>query len=333
MIARAKRLLARLQASPPGRLAVKFAADNAPNQAVLIAWNMLGSIFPIALFLAAVLGFALRFFGLHEDAVYRNVFAVLPADQQASFVQGVQGVKQSSGLFFAVGLAGLLWSASSLFGTMEQAFDLIFHAPRRPFVKQKLMAVGMMALFAVLAGLAVASSSLLPLLSQLPAVPPSLSQGFGKFVLQPVIGILAGILLFGTIYYVVPNRRQRLSQVWPGALLAGVAFEALALAFPLYIGVEKGMNQYGKAFALMFVLLAYFYFLGLITMVGAELNALLYPVPIEPDASPQVAPARARRAPAAPDRPARMKLPKRVLYGAVGAVIGLSPGLRRRRPT
>jgi len=33
-----------------------------------------------------------------------------------------------------------------------------------------------------------------------------------------VVGILSGVLLFGAMYYVVPNRRQWLREVWPGAL-------------------------------------------------------------------------------------------------------------------
>lgn len=353
MISRAKRLAERVQRTLPARLMRKFGEDNAASQAVLIAWNILGSIFPIALFLAAVLGLALSHLGVREEAIYRNVFALIPDDHsRQEFVKGVQGVKKSSGILFIVGLAGLLWTASTLFGTMEQALDLIFHAPRRTFLKQKLMSVAMMGLFSVLAAVAVLSSTFLSLLKAIPDVPPPLAQGFLAYVLQPVVGVLSGVILFGTIYLVVPNRRQRLRVIWPGALLAGMAFELLSLLFPLYVRLEHGMNQYGTAFALMFVLLAYCYFVGLITMVGAELNALLHPVPVEqPDRAMAMSPAatssqpapydlgrrpRARRAPSPPGPHLggvrrRMPLPKRALYGALGALIGLFATVRRGR--
>ena len=45
--------------TPPGRLFVKMGEDNAFNSAVVIAWNFLQSLFPIALVMAAVLGVGL----------------------------------------------------------------------------------------------------------------------------------------------------------------------------------------------------------------------------------------------------------------------------------
>jgi uncharacterized BrkB/YihY/UPF0761 family membrane protein len=42
----------------------------------------------------------------------------------------------------------------------------------------------------------------------------------------------------------------------------------------VYIQLNRGINQYGSSFAFLFVLLAFFYFLGLITMLGAEVNAV-----------------------------------------------------------
>ena len=118
-------------------------------------------------------------------------------------------------------------------------------------------------------------------------------------MLQPLVGIASGALLFGAIYYVVPNKRIRFSEVWPGALLAGVAYEALSLAFPLYLQVTGGSKQYGATFGLLFVMLNYFYFVGLITLVGAELNAVLFPVPVEqpgPKGNPLPKPASEGRA-------------------------------------
>jgi predicted lipid-binding transport protein (Tim44 family) len=69
--------------------------------------------------------------------------------------------------------------------------------------------------------------------------------------------------------------------VLPGALLAGVLFEVVTQLFPLYVTLNKGLNQYGKTFGLIFLLMTFFFFLGLITMLGVELNSIIYPVPVE----------------------------------------------------
>jgi uncharacterized BrkB/YihY/UPF0761 family membrane protein len=55
-MAQVQRLLERAKQTLPGRVVLKVMEDNVPSQAVLIAWNMLQAIFPIALALAAILG-------------------------------------------------------------------------------------------------------------------------------------------------------------------------------------------------------------------------------------------------------------------------------------
>ena len=272
----------RLMNSVPGRVVRKFMEDQAPNWAALIAWNALFAMFPIVIFAASLLGFALRFFGKANDAVYKTIFSALPTDpeQQLQLIKAVGGVKSQSGLLFIVGLLGLLWGGSALFGIMEQGFAVIYHTKPRDFIRQKLISVGMVLLFTLLVGIAVASSAILPLLKHIPDIPSFLYTGTAG-ILQVIIGVAAGFLLFGSIYYVIPNRRQELRKIIPGALVAGILFEAITLLFPLYLALNKGINQYGATFGLLFVLMTFFFFLGLITMVGVELNSVIYPVPIE----------------------------------------------------
>jgi membrane protein len=268
--------------------------DNAPSQASLIAWNLLGSLFPIALALATILGVVFGS-GAHTKGVYRLVAAAVPDPQgQQQVLASLDGVRTQTGLFSILALAGFLWSASSLFGAMEQAFDLIFHVPMRDFLRQKLVAVLMMVIFSVLAGLAILTSALLPLVGRLPGLSVSLlTHGPAALLTQFVIGSVSGFLLYFVTYYVVPNRKQEVRQVWPGALFAGVAFELLSLCFPLYLHFAgPGMNQYGRTFALVFILMFFLFCVGMVTMLGVEINAVLYPVPIpQPDRVTALAPA------------------------------------------
>jgi uncharacterized BrkB/YihY/UPF0761 family membrane protein len=113
--------------------------------------------------------------------------------------------------------------------------------------------------------------------NQLPNVPAFLA-GDAAALLQLVIGVVAGFILYLVIYFVVPHRRLPLGHVWPGALVAGVLFEVVTLIFPLYLSINKGLNAYGKTFGLFFLLMTFFYFVGLITMVGVEVNSVLYPI-------------------------------------------------------
>jgi membrane protein len=175
----------------------------------------------------------------------------------------------------------LLWGGSALFGAMEQAFDRIYHTRPRDFIQQKLVSFGMVVLFTILVGIAVATSAILPVLEHLPHVPAFLSSDGAGLVLQIIVGIIVGFVLFATIYYVIPNREQQFRKVIPGAVVAGILFELITLVFPLYISLNRGLNQYGATFGLLFVLMTFLFFLGLVTMIGVEVNSVVYPEEVE----------------------------------------------------
>ena len=267
--------LEKLKASLPGRVAAKFMADQAQTWSVVIAWQALLSMFPIILALAAVLGLLLGMAGLRTDHLVDGVLSGIPdAGARADIAAAIAQVKSKSGLFAVIGVVGLFVSGAALFGAMEQAFAVVFRCDQRGFLRQKIVGFLMILVFAVLAGAAVASSAVLPLLTSLP-LPFSFSSGPGALVAQIGLGVVVGVLLFGIIYFVVPTRGMPLQAVWPGAVLAGVLFELVTLIFPMYLELNAGINAYGQTFGLFFILMTYFFFLGLITMAGAELNSVL----------------------------------------------------------
>jgi membrane protein len=328
--------MGRLMDSVAGRVIRKFLEDQAPNWAALIAWNALFAMFPIVIFAASLLGIVLRLFGQANDTVYSTIFTAIPGDPRP-LIDAVTSVKSQTGLLFLVGLVGLLWGGSALFGVIEQAFAVIYHTKPRDFLRQRLIAFGMVFLFTILVGVAVATSALLPALKHIPNIPEFLYSGVAAFILQVVVGVTAGLLLFGSMYYVIPNRKQEFHKVIPGALVAAVLFELITLLFPLYISLNNGINQYGKTFGLFFLLMTFFFFLGLITMIGVEVNSVIYPVPIDLPgkdahavAAPESGPGGERRQAATNGQsrnghkgiPARAALGLAVVASVVGVLLG-----------
>jgi membrane protein len=332
----------RLLNSLPGRVLQKFLEDQAPNWAALIAWNALFAMFPIVLFTAAIIGFVLKIFGSANAQVYNIIFSAIPTDgkDQYELLKAVTGVKSASGLFLVVGLAGLLWGGSALFGTMEQAFAIIYHTRPRDFLRQKLISFGMILIFTVLVGIAVLASALLPTLKQIPRMPPIFYSGAPAAILTVILGSVAGFLLFLSIFYVIPNRKQELHKVLPGAIVGGILFEGVSLLFPLYLTINRGINQYGATFGLLFVLMTFFLFVGLITMAGVEVNSVIYPVEIKQPIAGQTVTAAAKteedergatfRRPTRVHTPVRAGVPARtaVLMALVASLVGVFLGRR-----
>lgn len=294
----------RLLASPPGRLFTKMNEDNAFTWAAVLAWNFLLSLFPLVLVVAAVLGLALGFLGVGSDQVYRTVASLIPDSKaQKDTFNALNNFHQKGGIFFLIGFAGLVWSGTGLFRAMEQAFAVIYHTRQRPMLRGILMSVGMVVLLTVFGGLMLVSTTLLGLLNQLPYLPSLLANGTLDFAVQVVVGGLSGFVLYLAIYHVVPNQKMGWGSIWVGAALAGTLFECLSLAFPLYLRLTGAGSGYGRTFGLLFLLMLYFYYIGVVTMVGVEVNSLLRPIRVDQPQTMGVAAAPSAADRLAPGRP------------------------------
>ncbi len=260
-------------------MAAKFIDDKAPDWAVQIAWNSLLSMFPILLFAAGIMGLVLGFAGLNGDDVRKSLIAVIPnGDVGSQLAIAVQQFKKSSALLALVGLVGLLVGGTALFGNMDRAFAHVYRVRPRGLVSQRVMAVGMVFLFTGLVGLDIGSALVLPLLKDLVGyIPLAMTRGALGLVVQVLVGTLVSFALFATTYFVVPNRKSTWREVLPGALIAGVLLEVVTLVFPLYVSLNSGLQRYGQTFGLLFVLMTFFFFLGLIMMVGVEVNSVINP--------------------------------------------------------
>ncbi|MGH7609880.1 MAG: YihY/virulence factor BrkB family protein [Candidatus Dormibacteria bacterium] len=263
-----KAWLRRLRRWLPVRVAARYLNRGGPNQATLVAWNMLFSFFPImvlAATLASLIPSRGAAIGRGLDAA---IASALPGGRGQAVARALSAFHHNSGLLAVIGGLGLLWGGSALFGAMDQAFAALADAKPRDFLTQKLMSFGMIILFAGLVVPVVLSSSLLAVLEKVPGIPSVLAHGPGALVLQILVAVLIGTVLFSAIYALVPRQRRRARAVLPGALVAAVLFEALSLLFPLYFRLAHGFSTYGTTFSLFFLILTYVFFLAQITVVG-----------------------------------------------------------------
>jgi len=246
-------------------------------------------MFPMILGALSIIGLAIR--DPATEVKFQNlVLQLFPGSAQPELQSAIHGVRQSAGWFGIVSLLGLVWSASGVLATMEFALTQIFGTKRRAMHRQRLMGFVMMLLLVLAVGITVAANAAAAYLSSY--IPFA-------WVLSFVIGAVVMVVLLVLLYRFVPNRKFRLRDVLPGALLAGVLIEALALGFPLYARFAGGFNTYGAQFALFFLLATWLYLLSQLLLLGAVYNRFLLERPVTKGlvASP------AEQAPAAEARP------------------------------
>ena len=266
-------LIERFRNSSAGRFYAKFSADLATYWAMLIAWQSLFSLFPALAGMLAIFGLVLRD-PAQRAALAENIAHQFPS-QVTDLLTFMEETRELGGLLAVASAIGLVWSGYWLFDTMAFVFNHFYGAPDRSYVGQVVMALTMMAVYVVLIAVSVVTSGISTYLVGLTErVLPFDIPGIA-FVMGWLVSLGSAVLMFLALYRVVPNVPLTLADVWRGAVVSGVLFLLLNQAFPLYFRIMGGSYAAYKTLGLFLVLMTWFYFLAMILVIGAELNAFL----------------------------------------------------------
>jgi len=242
----------------PVRVLVAYGESQASKYALALAFSCMLAMFPLVLGVLSLVGFAIRD-PATEARAQTLIINLFPGAAQPQLLDALRGVKRSAGWMGVLSIAGLLWSAGSIFSTMEFAFTQIFGTWQRDMVRQKVMGLVMMVLLVVAVGVTVAANAVAAVF------PLAWVSGF-------VVGSAVMVGLLVMLYRFVPNRTFEVRDVVPGAMLAGILIEVFSLGFPLYVRLAGGFNTYGAQFGLFFLLAAWLYVVSELILLGAVYN-------------------------------------------------------------
>ncbi len=262
-----------------GRFLAKYDSDRADDQAALIAYTALFSVFPMIGGLLTVLGLVIR-----DPARYAAVVEALvrrfPAELMG-LLDFLTETRQIAGLLGIISFLGLLWSATFVWGRMATAFNVFYRLEQRGLVGQTLTSFAMVfvtgILFTISIGAAGAALFVVELAARY-ALLPAPHLGSAASLIGRAVSLGAGFLLFLVTYRAVPNGPVRLAEVWPGALLAVVLFSLVNQLWPLYMQFFGDGFAFYKTLGLFLLLMTWLHLLARILVLGCVLNAFLYPV-------------------------------------------------------
>jgi membrane protein len=247
------------------------------NLAAMLAYNLLMSIIPLLAMLLAIFGLVLG--GLAkatQDQFISGLTHGIPGGGGELVQSALQRLAENSGAFALISIVVSAWFGSRLFVAIENCFGIIFRLPSRTFVRQNLVALGMLLIFVVLIPVLLAVSALPSFLSTT-VVQRFFGPSTATTVLLAVVSIGVGFIiasaLFLAIYVVLPNRPLRLQDAWRGALIAGGLLEVYVVAFPFYVARFLRPDSYGSTAGFAVLILVFFYYFGVILLLGAEINS------------------------------------------------------------
>jgi membrane protein len=262
----------------------KVSNDWVPLFSTMVTYRLLTSAFSILLVILAVGGLILGSISpAAQSELNTRLASSFPIENGNDIVKAVTSrLAQSAGLLLIIGVVAAFYTGSRLFVTLEKAFNIVYRVRGRSALRSNVVAFAMLLLYAVM----------VPLLLLATLAPPALvaalrSAGAGQVLNGPVAGFLVqalgivitgviALVLFGAIYAVVPNRPLRFREVWKGTLVSAVLLILDSLLFPLYVSAFLRPQSRGSIIGLLVVVLAYYFFVAYILLLGAEVNAWAY---------------------------------------------------------
>jgi YihY family inner membrane protein len=257
------------------RFYVKAYEENITGLSGMVAYNLLLSLFPLALLALFIASRILASADL-EASIFRDLQGLFPAAGERTITRALNRVESSSTSIGVIALITSIWFGSSFWGALDTAFCRIYHFECRTWLQQKRFALVML----VVVLLFMAATVIVPAAqSVLVEGAQDLPFGLGDFgPLVYAVTLSAGLaLLFAilcVIFWRVPNRRISWRAIWPGALGATLAIAVVDYAFPLYLSNVSTVAQLGTTLVFIVIVLLWFYALAIILLGGAVVNAL-----------------------------------------------------------
>jgi membrane protein len=250
--------------------------DYAPSMGAAISYYTVFSLAPLLVIVIAVAG---AVFG--REAVQGQVAAQLGGligPDGAVLVQKLIAASSQAGHGGVIGTVSfgmLLLGATSVFTELQSALDRIWHVPatEQPsgamaLLRSRLLSFGLILGMVFLLMVSLVVSTAVAALGSFAG--PLLPGGEALLqVLNTAVSLAIATGLFAMIYKMLPNTRIAWRDVWVGAIVTAVLFEAGKFLIALYLG-KSNMTQTFAAAGSVVVLLAWVYYAAQVFLLGAE---------------------------------------------------------------
>jgi membrane protein len=251
--------------------------DDVLGQAAELSFYFLLALFPLLLFLTALLGHFTQSAEL-RDSLLDYFRRVVPRSAFHLVVTTIDEIGKGAGQGkLSLGILGSLWAASSGVAAIAEGINRSYDIKEsRPWWKARLIAVLLtlaLAIFTLVSFLLVVYGGII---GEWIAQHFGLAHTFSDFwnIVRWPIAILIALAAFDLLYRFAPDlKRMRWAWTTPGSLVAVALWLLVSLGFRLYLRFFNSFNAtYGSLGALI-ILMLWLYFSGAAILIGAEVNS------------------------------------------------------------
>lgn len=248
-----------------------FFRDGCTQRAAAISFYALFSLFPIAILCVAALGIVKS-----DDSARTQVVDFLLDRLPLTEDQGrrqletaMLRVTRDVAGFSVLGVCTLIFAATNVMGSIRQALNTAFRVREdRPPVQAKLWDLVGVVVFGVMITASLALTLVDSIVERTGSGFVDAIQGIGR-----VLPIAIAVLVFTGLFRLVPAKRPRLRDIWPGVLVAALGYELAKIGFAAYL---QNFANYGAVYASLGAVVAFLvftYVVSFIALLGAEFAA------------------------------------------------------------
>ncbi len=259
-------------------LSRNLAADDIFVLAAAVAYAAVFSVFPLLIIVIALLSLVVD----RAQAQYAAIAALgpyLPSDALTLVRDTLDAIVQTRGTVGAVAAVGLLWSATTVAGSLRRALNRVLRAERaRGFLRTKMVDLVIVLLGGGFIGLSVVIPIVASAMESVPKVAEvveMLRATRGVAVVTALSpGLFSGAAFF-IIYRVLPNVRLAWSSLLAGTTLAVLLFEGTRRAFFWYLSTLATYPIIYGPLAGLIVFMAWVYLVAVLVLLSAEIMWLM----------------------------------------------------------
>lgn len=248
------------------------------TRAAALSYYFLLALFPLLLFLLAMLGYLAEAGTELRRNLLRYLGHFVPRSASELIYKTINEIsKEADGGKLSFGLFAALWFASYGVGAITETLNAAYGVKEsRPWWKVRLVAVG---LTIVLAVLVISALALMLYGGEIGEVVAN-RFGFGEAfvlawnILQWPIVLAFVLLAFALIYYFAPDLyHQKWYWITPGSVTGIVLWLLVSFGFRIYLRYfDRYSVTYGSLGAVI-ILMLWFYLTGAAILVGGKVNA------------------------------------------------------------
>ena len=252
----------------------RYGKHDVAQTAGQIAYFGFLSLFPFIIFINFVLH-KLHLSTVDIAAVLNPVF---PQDIVKFLTSYMDYISDQNSLgVLSIGIVSTIYLASRVIRSMEQAVAKAYGTgDERSFIKSVLVS----AVAVICIALMLAAAAMFIVFSKRPVNFLLSILGLSDMVgavlfLKWAFVIFVMLMVFALIYKLLPNKKTTFKSVVPGTVFSLICFMVLSLGFGWYVGFAAGSSSIYGYIGTVFIALVWIYFVGVIFIIGAEINGYL----------------------------------------------------------